>query len=1605
MQPNVTHYDLPPVIRVFLSSTFADMERERSYFNEVLVPQLNRICAQRGVSFFSVDLRWGITQEEQVNGQVLPICLSEIDKCRPFFIGILGSRYGSVMEQVPPQAEKTIPWLAGKEGHGITELEMLYAVLDRENGSGSGNCAFYLRHGDLSAQWYGPAQEDPRLTALKQRIQEDPEIPCAGYGDLEEFGRLVMADILQWLDREFPVPEKADEVRRAWYDRELLRGYIDVPQMHRFLDAYFEESGRSLMVWGDGARGKTTALTAWQPPRGHKLLVNCGSDDAYLYWPSIARQIVKGLMELWPDCEYANMKSWAAGLFQPAQDGEGCRNADFFFATDDKLEDFRLSFLAWLQAAELPQPVTVVINDLNLLEDERSHLLSWLPISAHGNVRFLCSTNNAEIVSNAEALGWNCKEMPSFPREYAGTYLENYLHIYGKSLAPAQMQTLLGSGVTAYPGQLRFMADFLIDCGRFENLDQLIAGLAAQTEPRGVYRYVFDFAVRDLSPRELAGVRTVFGLLRCARTSLNEPACFRLTAERTGITAMEWAKIRGIFEQFELIRGDYWNMRELELENFVDTLLSPAELAQIHSLLGDDMLRQLHGQDQDRTALGTIRENTAFAQAALFHYRSSESWDKLLAALMDDAVLRHLAKLNWPAVRVAWVDLILHTQVEISSPLLGLLDRYREGSEEDRAIAMQIAGLFMDLELRSFLPQVYERMGTDQIPSGLHPEIDQISSGFVRIHNALTDLKNQGQFRQLLAQVDRMLGMKIDFTPIDLCQLLFFKADCESHLQLVQEFLETANRYYTTAIQAASLYDLRRALNQRGDALYRLNRDAEAVEIQRQVSRLALRDGDLRSHLAARNVLAMCLYRVGKFDESVAEYDAQHACWTRVGDAREAATCLLNKANALYLSGDSAAALNTARTCLESLPRGNKTLYGVHTNLVANMGAYALDLGQYAQAEAYLLDAVRKAEALGQESTLLHSRASLIKLYQKTDRFMKAVEQYRRRLELLWKRREYTRLTEDLQEAVKLLVTNNYGSMAEELQAQWEAQFAQIEGGKEFFRQQVHSGTADTRQIDQARERLALARSSGDPIATGYAHQELSQALKAVSRDQAAAQLLEAAACFRTGGQEELCVACLTDSLTLQFNGGKLRDPALYQRTLDMVQDPNFRRGAELWAQVGASQTGADIPGLLRELTQCGREQLTLHCLADVVALMTAHCTPEQIIALIGTLSPRRLELLASRLDRAMLKNCETDIDALTRDYQSPEALEKIAYYEKCVQVLQVLKSNNVPTLAGNLAVIFRRRKDQEKTLYYHNLATELFKANGKTRDYLSELINTATAYNAFGQTDRALELLRQGMTEAAAAGQRSMEASMAGNLASMLTRRRVAEDKPEILRCYAIEERLFRETESPRDLVISLLNQVIYLQGQGEPDQWRPKLEEAAKLVQTYHFREFEQTVDRLERKTAAQDQAVQLLNGVLGAGNYRIQRIAQENGAFHAICEPAQESKTEAELLHLLLDPQTPDRVGVIFLCQPKLTGKGAAEAVEQYVDWWNQQGQYRLQLRPKQMVLQADTMLPATAQAFAQLCRLWHADKTSLVMLCVGMATLEECQNLKRKALAET
>ncbi|MDP4237265.1 MAG: DUF4062 domain-containing protein [Bacteroidota bacterium] len=84
----------PDEFRIFISSTFRDLMPEREQLVKKVFPQIRALCRERGVEFTEIDLRWGITDEEAHSGRTVRICLEEIDKCRPYFLGIIGSRYG-----------------------------------------------------------------------------------------------------------------------------------------------------------------------------------------------------------------------------------------------------------------------------------------------------------------------------------------------------------------------------------------------------------------------------------------------------------------------------------------------------------------------------------------------------------------------------------------------------------------------------------------------------------------------------------------------------------------------------------------------------------------------------------------------------------------------------------------------------------------------------------------------------------------------------------------------------------------------------------------------------------------------------------------------------------------------------------------------------------------------------------------------------------------------------------------------------------------------------------------------------------------------------------------------------------------------------------------------------------------------------------------------------------------------------------------------------------------------------------------------------------------------------------------------------------------------
>ncbi|VDI34172.1 Hypothetical predicted protein, partial [Mytilus galloprovincialis] len=94
-------------IRLFVSSTFKDMNNERDYLVKVIFPQLREWCEERKLRLVECDLRWGVPKDADTR-ETLTTCLSELDRCReeniyPYFLSLVSERFGWVpkIEEIP----------------------------------------------------------------------------------------------------------------------------------------------------------------------------------------------------------------------------------------------------------------------------------------------------------------------------------------------------------------------------------------------------------------------------------------------------------------------------------------------------------------------------------------------------------------------------------------------------------------------------------------------------------------------------------------------------------------------------------------------------------------------------------------------------------------------------------------------------------------------------------------------------------------------------------------------------------------------------------------------------------------------------------------------------------------------------------------------------------------------------------------------------------------------------------------------------------------------------------------------------------------------------------------------------------------------------------------------------------------------------------------------------------------------------------------------------------------------------------------------------------------------------------------------------------------
>lgn len=103
-------------ISIFVSSTFKDMDVERDALRTFVEPSVNKYLRKYMMSIEFIDLRHSVKTNQRLSAEerereICSVCFQEIDRCSPYFIGLLGHRYGWIPPKgiINNQCENSFP--------------------------------------------------------------------------------------------------------------------------------------------------------------------------------------------------------------------------------------------------------------------------------------------------------------------------------------------------------------------------------------------------------------------------------------------------------------------------------------------------------------------------------------------------------------------------------------------------------------------------------------------------------------------------------------------------------------------------------------------------------------------------------------------------------------------------------------------------------------------------------------------------------------------------------------------------------------------------------------------------------------------------------------------------------------------------------------------------------------------------------------------------------------------------------------------------------------------------------------------------------------------------------------------------------------------------------------------------------------------------------------------------------------------------------------------------------------------------------------------------------------------------------------------------------
>jgi nephrocystin-3 len=501
------------VVRVFVSSTFQDMQEERETLARETFPELRRRCRERQVEFVAVDLLRGMTEQQADRAEMLPLRLAEVENCRPYFLGILGQRYGYIPECLDPEVVADHLWLVEHPDKSLTELEMLHGVL--RDPTSARHALFYFRdptYGENLSRdrWLDFVSESPaaaqKLDELKARIKSSHVPLREDYADPATLAHMVVEDLWHMIESDFPAGSPMDHLEREAVEQEAFAAsrhafYVPSQGAFRALDEHAMGDGPPLVVTGLPGMGKSSLLANWttsyrqRHPEDLVIRHFVGVTPHSGHHVAITRRILA-------EVNYARRT-----------------NQDI----PDTPERLREAMPLQLATACIKGKLVLVLDGIDMVTDDPGLAsLRWLPKGWPKNVRLVVSTRPGPILEALEQREWAMLRIGGFSPEDARRFVGEYFDHFGKTLSNEQLERVTTFEPPANPLYLRTLLEALRIGWSYDNLDSRIDSLLAGKTVSDLMDSVFSDleATREEGTKGLAG--QVTALLWASRNGLYE---------------------------------------------------------------------------------------------------------------------------------------------------------------------------------------------------------------------------------------------------------------------------------------------------------------------------------------------------------------------------------------------------------------------------------------------------------------------------------------------------------------------------------------------------------------------------------------------------------------------------------------------------------------------------------------------------------------------------------------------------------------------------------------------------------------------------------------------------------------------------------------------------------------------------------------------------------------------------------------------------------------------------------------------------------------------------------------------------------------------------